>query len=177
MVKQHKTVLRDGFASHATPNLGETKVEWLPVETLRVNLRNARIHPKKQVRQIANSISAAGFLGAIIIDEDGIVLAGHGRLAAAKLLGMRSVPTQQVTGLTDVQKRAFALADNKICENAGYNREILVKELGELGALLEPTRKWDISLTGFEAPEIDAFVRGSGKPKKRQTRRMTLHSP
>jgi len=156
MVGQHKTVLRDGFASHAIPNLAEIKVEWLPVETLRINVRNARTHPKKQIRQIANSILANGFLGLIIIDEDGIVLAGHGRLAAAKLLGLRRVPTQRLSGLTDVQKRAFTLADNKISENAGWNREILVKELGELGALLEPT-EWDLSMTGFEAPEIDAL--------------------
>ena len=151
--------------SDAVPNrrqtVGETKVEWLPVETLRVNLRNARKHSKKQTRQIANSILAHGFLGLIIIDENSVILAGHGRYEAAKLLHLRSVPTQRVTGLTEVQKRAFALADNKIGENAGYDREILVKELGELSVLLEAT-EWDISLTGFEPAEIDALFKDLG---------------
>jgi DNA modification methylase len=139
----------------------ETKIEWLPIETLRINIRNARKHSKKQIRQIANSILAHGFLGLIIIDENGIILAGHGRFEAAKLLRLRSVPTQRVTGLTEVQKRAFAIADNKIGENAGYDREILVKELGELSVLLEPT-EWDISLTGFEPAEIDALFKDLG---------------
>src|ERR1700730_8617608 len=85
-----------------------------PPSSLQVNPRNARLHSKKQDRQIANSITAAGFIGAIIVDEKGMVLAGHGRLEAATLLEMNLVPTLQVTGLSETQKRAFALADNKI---------------------------------------------------------------
>jgi ParB-like chromosome segregation protein Spo0J len=73
---------------------------------------------------------AHGFLGAIVVDENDTILAGHGRLEAAKLLGLTSVPTLQVDGLTGAQKRTFALADNKIGENAGWNRELLVRELG-----------------------------------------------
>jgi DNA modification methylase len=92
-----------------------------------------------------------------------MVLAGHGRLEAATLLEMNLVPTLQVTGLSETQKRAFALADNKICENGGWNREILIHELGELAALLEPLN-WDITLTGFEAPEIDALFAELGQP-------------
>src|SRR5579859_1003247 len=72
------------------------------VETIRPNPRNSRTHSKKQIRQIADSILAHGFLGAIIVDEDGVVLAGHGRLAAAKLLGVPAVPTLQVSGLSEV---------------------------------------------------------------------------
>ena len=77
---------------------------------------------KKQVRQIADSIKAAGFLGAIIVDETDMVLAGVGRLRAAEFLGLRQVPTLTVTGLDEAQKRAFMLADNKLCENAGWDR-------------------------------------------------------
>jgi len=135
-----------------------------PISSLRTNPRNARVHSKKQIRQIANSIKAAGFIGAIVVDENDTVLAGHGRLEAAKLLGNDLVPTLQVTGLSDAQKRAFAIADNKICENAGYDREILVQELGELATLLEPLN-WDLTLTGFEPAEIDALFADLGAEK------------
>ena len=133
-----------------------------PPGSLRTNRRNARVHSKKQIRQIANSIKAAGFIGAIIIDENGVVLAGAGRLAASIHLNMHLVPTLQVKGLNEAQKRAFALADNKIAENAGWDREILVTELGELSTLLEPLN-WDLTLTGFEPAEIDALFADLGK--------------
>jgi hypothetical protein len=129
--------------------------------SLRVNPRNAHTHLKKQIRQIAKSLNAVGFVGTIIVDENDTVLAGHGRLEAAKLLDMDRVPTLRVNGLSDAQKRVFALADNKICENAGWDRDILVKELGELGPLLEPIN-CDLTLTGFEAAEIDALFADLG---------------
>jgi hypothetical protein len=140
------------------------------LETIRPNPRNSRTHSKKQIRQIAASILAHGFLGLIVIDENCIILAGHGKYLAAKLLGMPSVPTLQVIGLTDVQKRTFVIADNKISENAGWDREILVKELGDLGELLAPLN-WDISLTGFEAPEVDALFAdlGTERPEPEDT--------
>jgi DNA modification methylase len=135
-----------------------------PRSDLRTNPRNARVNPKKQIRQIANSIKAAGFIGAIIVDEDNMVLAGHARLKAAELLDMDPVPTITAAGLSDAQKRAFVLADNKLCENAGWNRELLVKEFGELAPLLGPLN-WDLTLTGFEAPEIDALIVDHGTEK------------
>jgi len=124
--------------------------------SLRVNARSPRVHSKKQIRQIANSIRAAGFIGAIIVDENETVLAGVGRLRAAELLWLRLVPTLTVARLSEAQKRAFALADNKLTENAGWDRAILVHELAELGPLLEPLN-WDLTLTGFEAAELDAL--------------------
>jgi ParB-like chromosome segregation protein Spo0J len=102
-----------------------------PISSLQFNPRNARRHSKKQIRQIANSMQAVGFIGAVIIDEEGVALAGEGRLRAAALLGVDRVPTIEVTGLSEVQKRAFALADNKLCENGGWKSEILAQELGE----------------------------------------------
>jgi ParB-like chromosome segregation protein Spo0J len=101
------------------------RIEFRSPGSLRPNPRNARTHSKKQIRQIANSIKAAGFVGAVIVDEADLVLAGHGRLKAAELLGMDLVPTLKVAGLSEAQKRAFVLADNKLCENAGWNRELL----------------------------------------------------
>src|SRR5690242_1338717 len=92
---------------------------------LRPNSRNARRHSKKQIRQIATSIQAFGNLVPIVYDEKDVVLMGHGRLAAAKLLQLPVVPTIQVTGLSEAKKRALMLADNKITENAGWDREIL----------------------------------------------------
>jgi DNA modification methylase len=141
-----------------------------PRSDLRTNPRNARAHPKKQIRQIANSIKAVGFVGAVIIDENDTVLAGHARLKAAELLGMDLVPTLKLTGLNDALKRAFVLADNKLCENAGWDRELLVKEFGELAPLLKPLN-WDLTLTGFEAAEIDALMidHGTEKPDPADT--------
>jgi DNA modification methylase len=125
-------------------------------ESLRPNPRNARTHSKRQIRQLANSIKAMGFIGAVIIDENDMVLAGHARSEAAKLLGMNLVPTIRVSRLSEAQKRAFVLADNKIPENAGWNREILAAELGDLAELL-PVHDWNLSLTGFEPAEVDAL--------------------
>jgi DNA modification methylase len=146
---------RVGGASR--PLMGQTpQIVLRSPSSMRPNPRNARTHSKKQVRQIAASIRAAGFIGAVIIDENDVVLAGAGRLKACEELGLPGVPTITVTGLSEAQKRAFALADNKIAENAGWDREILLQELGELGPLLEPLNL-DLTLTGFEPAEIDTL--------------------
>ncbi len=133
-------------------------------DSLRINPRNARTHSKRQIRQLACSIEAAGFIGAIVIDETDMVLAGHARLRASMLLGMKVVPTIKVAGLSEAQKRAFVLADNKIAENAGWDREILALELGELAELLLPLN-WDLTLTGFEPGEVDLLLADHGDPK------------
>jgi ParB-like chromosome segregation protein Spo0J len=138
-----------------------SNIELRSLGSLRTNPRNARIHPKRQIRQLANGIRAAGFIGVIVIDETDMVLAGHARLAACKLLGMDLVPTFKVVGLNEAQKRAFILADNKIAENAGWDREILALELGELAELLPPLN-CDLTLTGFEPAEIDALFADQG---------------
>jgi DNA modification methylase len=140
----------------------ERRIELWPIEAVRQNPRNSRKNSKAQIRQISNSILANTFLSPMIVDENGVLLGGHARLKAAKLLKMQRVPVLQVKGLTDLQKRTFALADNKLCLNGSWNREDLVKELGELTILLEPT-EWDLpSLTGFEAPEIDGLFADLG---------------
>src|ERR1700730_7390749 len=87
--------------------------------------RNAHTHSKKQIRQIADSIRAVGFASPVLIDENGVLLAGHGRLEAARLLGLKAVPAVVMDGLTEARKRALLLADNRIAQSAGWDRELL----------------------------------------------------
>src|SRR5438093_5637501 len=130
------------------------KLEWIAVDALTPNARNARTHSKKQIRQIADSITGFGFLVRLLIDEGGVVIAGHGRYAAAKLLGLEQVPAIKVQGLSEAKRRALALADNKIGENAGWDRELLATELPELAEILV-VEGLDVSITGFSPVEID----------------------
>lgn len=135
-----------------------------PIVSLIPNPRNARTHSKKQIRQIADSINKFGFLNLILIDEAGMVLAGHGRMQTAKLLGMTEVPTLLASGLTETQKRAYVLADNKLAEKAGWDRELLALELGDLAVLL-PEIDCDLTLTGFDSGEIDLIFHDRDTPK------------
>ena len=102
-------------------------MQWIAVDALKPNARNARVHSKKQIRQIADSIAAFGFLVPILIDDGGLIIAGHGRYEAAVLLGLQKVPVIQVEGLSAAKRRALALYDNKIAQNAGWDRELLTE--------------------------------------------------
>jgi DNA modification methylase len=133
---------------------GSPQIEWVPIGALRPNPRNGRTHSKKQLKQIAASIRAFGFLNPAIADAHNNVLAGHGRLEAARLIGLTHVPVIRFDHLTPAQKRAYVIADNKIAEGAGWDFELLAIELGELVELL-PAEGMDASLTGFEPAEID----------------------
>jgi hypothetical protein len=104
---------------------------WMMIDKLTSNGRNARTHSRKQICQIADSIAAFGFVVPILIDDDGVIIAGHGRFAAAKLLDLKQVLTIKVTGLSQARRRALALADNRIAEGAGWDRERLAVELPE----------------------------------------------
>lgn len=135
------------------------KIQWVPIGTVKPNPRNARTHRKSQVKQIADSIRAFDWTMPLLTDENVMVLAGTGRLLAAKTLGLREVPIIVKAGLTDTQKRALALADNKIASNAGWNPAILAAELGDLAVLL-PECNLDLKITGFDAPELDNLMGG-----------------
>jgi len=124
--------------------------------------RNARTHSKKQIRQIAESIEAFGFTNPILIDENNTILAGHGRVKAAQLLGLSSVPCLVFSHMSESQKRAYVLADNKLALNAGWDEEILAEELG---ILLGSDQGFDLSLTGFSLAEVDGFIEGA-KPEE-----------
>jgi DNA modification methylase len=133
------------------------EIKLSSVRRLHRNKRNSRTHSKKQIRQIANSIRRFGWTYPILTDENNIILAGHGRYDAALQLGLREVPIIVLSGLNDAEKRALALADNQIATKAGWNRQLLAKELGELARLL-PECNLDLEITGFETAEIDSLL-------------------
>ena len=132
-------------------------IQMVPLRSLKPAHHNPRTHAKKQVEQIANSIRKFGWTYPILADERGNVIAGHGRLEAAKLLRLTKVPVMTATGLSEAQRRALALADNRIPEGAGWDRPTLAAELGELSVLL-PECGLDLSITGFEPAEIDSLL-------------------
>jgi len=130
-------------------------IEYTRVEKLISCSRNARTHSKKQVSQIAESIKAFGFTNPVLIDRNNIIIAGHGRVAAAKSLGMESVPTVRLESLTDDQIRAYVIADNRLAEKAGWDHSILAIELQHLLAI---DGDFDVTITGFEIPEVDLII-------------------
>ena len=111
--------------------------------------RNSRVHSDEQVKQIASSIKEFGFVNPILIAPDGEIIAGHGRLEAAKLLQLTSVPVITLGHLTQAQRRALVIADNKLAENAGWNFEVLKLELDSLAA-----EGIDLKITGFSIGEL-----------------------
>src|SRR4029450_545910 len=132
-------------------------IEMARLSDLKPPRRNARTHSKKQFQQIANSILRFGWTYPILTDENKRIIAGFGRFKAAEQLGIRDVPVIIMTGLNDAEKRALALADNKIAANAGWDRAVLAAELGELADLL-PECHLNIEITGFEPAEIDTLM-------------------
>jgi DNA modification methylase len=123
--------------------------------------RNARTHPKRQIDQLKASIKAFGFTNPILADSQGHMIAGHGRLQAARAIGLTEVPTITLSGLSEVQKRALRIADNKIALNAGWDLEILQLELSELASI---DIDIDPALTGFSTGEIDVILTPATDP-------------
>jgi DNA modification methylase len=138
-------------------------VVYVSTDSIQPRVKNPRTHSKKQIRQIAASLQTFGFTNPILVDEDGRILAGHGRLAAAKLLKIDKVPTIRLDQMTEEQKRAYVLADNKLALNAGWDQEILAHELQALVDL-----NFDVSLTGFEPAEVDLTIDGLDDTKPEQ---------
>src|SRR5499427_634364 len=136
-----------------TPAVSLPRPELRNVETLRPYQQNTRTHSKRQIEQIARSIERFGFLNPVLIDASGTIIAGHGRVEAAKLLGLAQVPTLRIEHLSDEEKRAYILADNKLAEKAGWDREILAIELQALVDM-----DFEIELTGFEMAEVDLIL-------------------
>lgn len=129
------------------------KIEELPIDDLRAYARNARTHSEEQVQQIARSITEYGFTNPVLIDENNEIIAGHGRTAAACILGLDEVPAIRLTGLSEVQKRSLRIADNQLALNAGWDDDLLRIELEEIQAL-----DFDLSLVGFSLEELDDIL-------------------
>jgi ParB-like nuclease family protein len=143
--------MSDGSSSAPHPKA----VEMVPLSNLKAYPSNARTHSKKQIRQIAASIERFGFNNPILVDDSNQIVAGHGRAKAAELLKMSAIPVLRLSHLTGAEKRAYILADNKLAENAGWDRNLLGLEFQYLSGL---DIDFDVSLTGFELPEIDILI-------------------
>ena len=126
-----------------------------PLTALKAHPNNARTHSKHQIRQIANSIRMFGFTNPVLVNQENTIMAGHGRVAAAELIGMDKVPTIRIEHLSSDQIRAYVLADNKLAENAGWDKSILAIELQHLTLSSEIP---DITVAGFEVGEIDLII-------------------
>ena len=131
----------------------DRKLEWRQIADLIPYARNARTHSDEQVAQIAASIKEFGWTNPILVDGENGIIAGHGRLAAARKLGNTEVPVIELTGLSEAQKRAYILADNKLALNAGWDTDMLIEELKELKEM-----DFDLELTGFSDKEISDFL-------------------
>ena len=130
-------------------------VDYRPLDSLVPYARNARTHSEAQVAEIAGSIREFGFVNPVLIANDGTLIAGHGRVLAARLLGMETVPTITLAGLSDTQRRALVLADNRIALNAGWDEALLALELGDL-----KEAGFDLGIMGFEDGELDRLLAG-----------------
>jgi DNA modification methylase len=142
--------------SKASP-VHRLRVEQRPIFALKPNLRNARIHTDKQKHQIARSINEFGFNNPVLIDGNDQIIAGHGRVEAAQLLGIDTIPTIRLEHLSEAQLRAYVIADNKLALNSGWDPEILAIEFQNLAVLDLP---FDLEITGFDTAEIDLLVDG-----------------
>ncbi len=136
------------FESHTPRAVTEARID-----TLIPYARNARTHSKKQIRQIADSIERFGFTNPVLVSDDNEIVAGHGRVQAAKLLGLKTVPTLVLSDMSEADRRAYILADNKLALNAGWDKDLLA---GELQGLID--LEFDVELTGFDLAEIDLVL-------------------
>jgi DNA modification methylase len=134
-------------------DLGNSSLQLIKISDLKPALRNARTHSKHQIKQLADSMRRFKFTNPILVDDDNRIMAGHGRIEAARTLGMVEVPCLQLNGMSEADKRAYVIADNKLAQNAGWDPGLLAEELGELLDL-----GFDVDLTGFEPYEIDILL-------------------
>jgi ParB-like chromosome segregation protein Spo0J len=135
----------------------QLEITYLRTTSLKPDPRNPRVHTDKQVRQIAQSIESFGFNVPILIDDQQTVIAGHGRLQAARKLGWDTVPTIRLSHLTDAQRTAFLIADNRLTENSSWDEQMLGEQLKFLSEL---ELDFDLEAIGFEVPEIDLLIDG-----------------
>lgn len=138
-------------------------VIYQPVSALKCSRHNARKHSSHQIEQIAASIKIFGFTNPVLIDRTNTIVAGHGRYAAARLLGMDRIPAIRLEGLSPDQIRAYALADNRLAEKAGWDKAILEIELQHLVTI----ENLDVTVTGFDVAEIDLSLQRPNNKRNR----------
>src|SRR5829696_6548646 len=131
----------------------DVTLQQMAVASLRPYSGNARTHSKKQIKQIARSIDRFGFTNPVLISDDNEIIAGHGRVEAARLLGLATVPTLRLSHLGPAERRAYVIADNKLALNAGWDHDLLAIELQGLIDL-----EFEVELTGFSLAEIDLVL-------------------
>jgi ParB family chromosome partitioning protein len=154
------------------------KIETLPLDRLIPYARNSRTHSDAQVAQVAASIREFGFTNPVLIDADDGIIAGHGRVMAARKLGLEKVPCIRLAHLTETQRRAYVIADNKLALNSGWDEEMLALELAELR-----DADFDLQLTGFDGAELGEFdvaeaempTLADGEKQPFQQKTFTLH--
>ena len=152
------------------------RLESMALADLRPHDRNPRTHSKKQVEQIAESIRRFGFTNPVLVDRDGQVIAGHGRIEAAKLLGTATVPVLRLEHMTEAEKRAYIIADDRLAELAGLDNDLLALELA---AVAELDSDFDLAITGFDVAEIEALLNGleSGEQQEEEPVQIDEQAP
>jgi ParB family chromosome partitioning protein len=150
------------------------QIERVPLEALVPYARNSRTHSEAQVAQIAASIREFGFTNPVLIDADGGIIAGHGRVMAARKLGLKDVPCIALGHLTAAQKRAYVIADNKLALNAGWDEELLAVEFSDL-----LSEGFDLELTGFAPGETSTpdFAPGTEEDQGRLDQKKPVTCP
>ena len=135
------------------------KIEYVATDDLIPYINNSRTHSESQIKQIAASISEFGFTNPILIDDSGSVIAGHGRLMAADILSLKKVPTITLEGLTDTQRKAYVIADNKLALNSGWDIDVLGLELSSLADL-----NFNVDIIGFDSEELESILNQDVEP-------------
>jgi len=133
--------------------MSNRKIDYISIDELIPYARNTRTHSDEQVAQIAASIKEFGFNNPVLIDQEGGIIAGHGRVLASRKLKLKDVPCIRLSDLSEAQKKAYIIADNKLALNAGWDDELLALEIQELQEL-----EFDIDLLGFDADELDKIL-------------------
>ena len=141
-------------------------ISYLPIESLVARTNNPRTHSPRQIEQIAASIQRFGFTNPVLIDGKSRIVAGHGRVSAARLLGLTEVPTVRLDQLSDDELRAYVIADNRLAEIAGWDKELLGLEFQYLASL---DIDLDLSVTGFDLPEIDVLIQSQSQAEPAST--------
>jgi ParB-like chromosome segregation protein Spo0J len=132
--------------------MGELRIEHVSIERLKLDARNPRVHSDRQVKQIAGSIEAFGFNVPVLADQDGNLLAGHGRVHAARRLGLCEIPVIRLEHLTPEQARAFSIADNRLSETSSWDDRLLAEVFRDLASV---ELSFDLEATGFTMGDID----------------------